>query len=71
MFITRLWIRIKYIFSKPRYEDWFIEPKSRLKVIWCRLRNHPYQVVYYSSGGFDDPSCSNCGDSFYKILDLL
>jgi hypothetical protein len=35
--------------------------ESRTRVMWCRLRGHPYMKMV---GGFYEPTytCSNCGD---------
>ena len=54
--LTLYWY--KYLFKKPSTYNgvnWFT-------AIWCRLRNHPAGVVYYSSGWEPNTHCKNCGD---------
>ncbi len=56
----RLWFHLswwKYLFEKKDpYESWFT-------VLWCRMRGHPYGVVWYNPGGMEpDMSCNGCGD---------
>lgn len=52
-----------YIFSDLRgflkYGDGW---KQVLQVIFCRIRNHPYPLVWCSSVFEPDTTCSNCGD---------
>lgn len=33
-----------------------------LKTIWCRLKNHPAGIIYYSDGFEPNNHCKNCGD---------
>lgn len=34
-----------------------------IKVLWCRLRNHPYPITWYNPSGWEpDYTCTNCGD---------
>lgn len=40
--------------------------KQVFQVIWCRMRNHPYDIVFYSSGYEPDTTCKNCGDETYR-----
>jgi hypothetical protein len=48
----------QYLLLKPAYGT------PRLVAIYCRLRNHPYGVVWYSPMGLEpDMSCKNCGDN--------
>lgn len=51
-----------YIFGpmNGRYSDeWF----WRIRIVWCRIRNHPAGVVWYNPGGFEpDMICKNCGE---------
>lgn len=48
------------------YLDWykyvFEKPYNKTKV-WCRLRGHPYNIIWYNSSGIEpDTRCSNCLD---------
>lgn len=37
--------------------------ESWLRVLWCRLRYHPYPVVWFNATGYEpDMHCTNCGD---------
>jgi len=52
-----------YIFHRPmrsRYND---EWHWKLRLIWCRMRNHPAGVVWYNPNGYEpDMTCKNCGE---------
>lgn len=73
----RLWSNLKYIFSNKDYpwygklSRWFdpnwyrylLKPWKGFRVLWCRMRGHPYGVVWYNPGGFEpDMTCKNCGE---------
>lgn len=49
----------KYLFAKrSSYND-----AGWLRVVWCRLRNHPAGMVWVNPSGFEpDRHCKNCGD---------
>ena len=47
----------KYLFSEINGSiSWF-------STIWCRLRNHPAGVIWYTSEWEPDMHCKNCGDN--------
>ncbi len=59
---TRDWW--KYLFAPVpanRY-GFFGRLRDHWTSFWCRLRGHPYGVVWYSSGYEPDMHCKNCGD---------
>jgi len=34
-----------------------------LKTIWCRIKGHPYGVIWFNPHGYEpDMHCKNCGD---------
>jgi hypothetical protein len=56
----------------PFSRDWWqymMEPnhsgdRSRLAVMWCRMRGHPHGVWWYNVGGYEpDMHCKTCGDN--------
>ena len=55
------WLSIwwyKYLFEKPSpYFD-----VSLFTSIWCRLRNHPKGMIWFSCGHEPNYHCKNCGD---------
>jgi hypothetical protein len=52
----------KYVLAHvdTRYNDeWFY----RWRVYFCRIRGHPYGVVFYNPNGYEpDMTCRNCGE---------
>jgi len=52
---------LRYLISK-RGKRWG-KDEPWIKVIWCRMRNHPCGVVWYNGSGLEpDMTCKNCGD---------
>jgi hypothetical protein len=47
---------LKYLFSKKSNDV------SWITVIMCRLKGHPYGVVWYNYGLEPDMHCKICGD---------
>lgn len=49
----------KYLFAKPddpHYTDFW-------KRLLCRIRGHPYGIIYYNINGIEpNYQCKNCGD---------
>ncbi len=42
---------------------WYHPPLAYLNAVWCRARNHPYQVVWFNPNGLEpDMTCEGCGD---------
>lgn len=53
----------KYLFSDLEWCTKLQEPWYwKLKVIWCRMREHPSGVVWFTNAMEPDRSCRNCGD---------
>lgn len=58
----KMFERLKYIFSSsnPYYKKVPYKFPS-IKMIWCRIKNHPYNVVWFNVGGLEpDMRCQNC-----------
>jgi len=53
----------------PCWWDVLLEPRPTyysdvtwLTVLWCRIRNHPQGIIYYTWGTEPDMHCKTCGD---------
>ncbi len=43
--------------------DFLLEGGFQWRRFYCRLRGHPYPVVWFNPTGMEpDMTCSNCGD---------
>ena len=49
----------KYLFAPKNIDT----DRSKVAVMWCRLRGHPAGIWYYNSSGFEpDTHCKCCND---------
>jgi hypothetical protein len=54
---------ISRYFTKTWWQYYFAKPFN-LRALICRIRNHPYGVVWYTLSDIEpDMHCVNCGDN--------
>lgn len=67
--VTWLWCWV-FCWLQPSWYAYVFAPRAFCnddewlpRVWWCRMRGHPYGVVWYNPGGMEpDMRCKNCGD---------
>jgi len=72
-----MWKRIRYVFSNedypwykklsrwldPQWYGYLFKPWMGPKVLFCRMRGHPYEVIWFTlTKGEPDMTCTNCGE---------
>ena len=64
---TRIKYKIRYLFHMAWFAqawwDYLLAKPASWLTFWCRLRGHPYGVIWYNLQGTEpDMTCTNCGD---------